>query len=109
MVRFMTKRFIADYADLGEYRELKWVLSEFKNARSEMRYNHFTFVDNEIAYFDLLDTSYQRAIHNGDLYENKIKWGDAFIILYDINDASSFDEVSLVRFFALTLVNYKKR
>ena len=27
-----------------------------------------------------------------NLYENKIKWGDAFIILYDINDSSSFDE-----------------
>ena len=26
---------------------------------SEMRYNHFTFVDNEIAYFDVLDTSYK--------------------------------------------------
>ena len=66
---------------------------------SEMRYNHFTFVDKEIAYFDLLDTSYTRAIHNCDLYENKIKWGDAFIILYDINDASSFDEVRFVDLF----------
>ena len=24
-----------------------------------MRYNHFTYVDNEIAYFDILDTSYE--------------------------------------------------
>ena len=24
-----------------------------------MRYNHFTYVDREIAYFDLLDMSYQ--------------------------------------------------
>ena len=30
---------------------IKWV--------SEMRYNHFTYVDREIAYFDLLDMSYQ--------------------------------------------------
>ena len=26
---------------------------------SEMRYNHFTYVDREIAYFDLLDMCYQ--------------------------------------------------
>ena len=29
----------------------------------EMRYNHFTYVDNEIAYFDILDTSYEVSSH----------------------------------------------
>merc|ERR1712062_246095 len=74
LVRFMTKRFISEYPSI------------------EMRYNHFSFVDSEIAYFDLLDTSYQNAMNCSTLYENKIKWGDAFIILYDINDIQSFDE-----------------
>ena len=43
-VRFMTKRFITEYSS------------------GEMRYNHFTFVDNEIAYFDVLDTCYKVRI-----------------------------------------------
>ena len=30
-----------------------------------MRYNHFTFVDNEIAYFDVLDTCYKVRIYWG--------------------------------------------
>ena len=71
LVRFMTKRFISDYASLGKHglTVLTWIepdkLDHFSRSNnelikvvSEMRYNHFTFVDNEIAYFDLLDTSY---------------------------------------------------
>lgn len=37
-------------------------------------------------------------MENSDLYENKIKWGDAFIILYDINDPKSFEEVTRIRY-----------
>lgn len=31
------------------------------------------------------------------MYENKIRWGDAFMILFDINDPKSFDEVTRIR------------
>ena len=37
-------------------------------------------------------------MENSDLYENKIKWGDAFIILYDVTDPNSFDEVTRIRY-----------
>ena len=37
-------------------------------------------------------------MEHSDLYENKIKWGDAFIILYDVNDQKSFDEVTRIRY-----------
>jgi hypothetical protein len=37
-------------------------------------------------------------MENHDLYENKLKWGDAFIILYDINDPLSFEEVTRIRY-----------
>jgi len=80
LVRFMTKRFISEYSSF------------------EMRYNHFTYVDREIAYFDLLDMCYQNAMNSSTLYENKIKWGDAFIILYDVNDYTSFEEVTRIRY-----------
>ena len=33
-------------------------------------------------------------MNSSSLYENKIKWGDAFIILYDVNDYTSFEEVT---------------
>ena len=33
-------------------------------------------------------------MNSSTLYENKIKWGDAFIILYDVNDYTSFEEVT---------------
>ena len=32
------------------------------------------------------------------MYENKIKWGDAFLILYDVNDLNSFEEVTRIRY-----------
>lgn len=37
-------------------------------------------------------------MEKSDLYENKIRWGDAFMILFDINDPKSFDEVTRIRY-----------
>ena len=53
-VRFMTKRFITEYSS------------------GEMGYNHFTFVDNEIAYFDVLDTCYKVRIFWDLAWKTKI-------------------------------------
>ena len=80
LVRFMTKRFISEYSSFGKifyaiHIIYMWhticdischkngnFLDDFVSPQtfySEMRYNHFTYVDREIAYFDLLDMSYQ--------------------------------------------------
>ena len=37
-------------------------------------------------------------MEHSHLYENKIKWGDAFIIMFDVSDPKSFEEVTRIRY-----------
>ncbi|XP_078663365.1 ras-related and estrogen-regulated growth inhibitor-like [Branchiostoma floridae x Branchiostoma belcheri] len=84
-VRFVTKRFIGDY-----------------DPTLEAIYHHRTFIDDNPVQFEVLDTAGQEE--NSLALEQKIRWGDAFVIVYSINDLCSFDEVMRIKF----LINHTK-
>ncbi|XP_022111908.1 ras-related and estrogen-regulated growth inhibitor-like [Acanthaster planci] len=79
-VRFVTRRFIYEY-----------------DPTLETIYKHRTFFENESAPvdFEILDTAGQE-----EKIEEKLKWADAFIIAYSINDRCSFEEVARLKFLA---------
>ncbi|XP_072165556.1 ras-related and estrogen-regulated growth inhibitor-like [Diadema setosum] len=77
-VRFVTRRFIWEY-----------------DPTLEMIYRHRAFFPEETAPvdFEILDTAGQE-----DKTEEKMRWADAFIIVYSIADRCSFDEVMRLKF-----------
>ncbi|XP_071943593.1 ras-related and estrogen-regulated growth inhibitor-like [Antedon mediterranea] len=77
-VRFITRRFIWEY-----------------DPTLEMTYRHRTFFASEMSPvdFEILDTAGQET-----KTEDKIKWADAYIIVYSINDRCSFNEVMRSKF-----------
>uniref|UniRef100_H3BHL4 small monomeric GTPase n=2 Tax=Latimeria chalumnae TaxID=7897 RepID=H3BHL4_LATCH len=82
-VRFITKRFIGEY-----------------DPTLETIYRHATTIDGEFVHFEILDTAGQEE--DSLLIEEKIKWGDGFVIVYSVTDKCSFDEVMRLCF----LVNH---
>ncbi|KAG7473624.1 hypothetical protein MATL_G00097830 [Megalops atlanticus] len=73
-VRFITKRFIGEY-----------------DPTLETIYRHEMSIGGEVVHFEILDTAGQEE--DALLIEEKIKWGDGFIIVYSVTDRCSFDEV----------------
>ncbi|XP_061096989.1 ras-related and estrogen-regulated growth inhibitor-like [Conger conger] len=82
-VRFITKRFIGEY-----------------DPTLETIYRHELSVGGEVVRFEILDTAGQEE--DALLIEEKIKWGDGFVIVYSVTDRCSFDEVMRLCF----LVNH---
>ncbi|XP_072277914.1 ras-related and estrogen-regulated growth inhibitor-like [Pyxicephalus adspersus] len=73
-VRFITKRFIGEY-----------------DPTLETIYRHTGVIDGEFVHFEILDTAGQEE--DSLQIEEKIKWGDSFVIVYSVTDRCSFDEV----------------
>ncbi|XP_066504010.1 ras-related and estrogen-regulated growth inhibitor-like [Hoplias malabaricus] len=82
-VRFITKRFIGEY-----------------DPTLETIYRHEVTIGGEAVIFEILDTAGQEE--DALMVEEKIKWGDAFVIVYSVTDRCSFDEVMRLCF----LVNH---
>ncbi|KAK1161614.1 ras-related and estrogen-regulated growth inhibitor-like isoform X1 [Acipenser oxyrinchus oxyrinchus] len=82
-VRFITKRFIGEY-----------------DPTLETIYRHEAAISGEVVHFEILDTAGQEE--DALLIEEKIKWGDGFVIVYSVTDRCSFDEVMRLCF----LVNH---
>ena len=65
--------------------------------------NEFSKISDDllsIGYWQSRDLQriFQNAMEHSHLYENKIKWGDAFIIMFDVSDPKSFEEVTRIRY-----------
>lgn len=73
LVRFLTKRFIWEY-----------------DPTLESTYRHQTTIDDEAVAMELLDTAGQEDPLQR---EGHIRWGEGFIIVYDITDRGSFEDV----------------
>uniref|UniRef100_A0A1Y1LJL4 small monomeric GTPase n=1 Tax=Photinus pyralis TaxID=7054 RepID=A0A1Y1LJL4_PHOPY len=71
-VRYLTKRYIGEYS-----------------STSDLLYRHSVTFDNVITEVEILDTS--KCGKDGCLYEH-IRWGEAFVIVYSVNDRHSFRE-----------------
>ncbi|XP_030622783.1 ras-related and estrogen-regulated growth inhibitor-like [Chanos chanos] len=82
-VRFITKRFIGEY-----------------DPTLETIYRHEMVIGGDVVHFEILDTAGQEE--DALLIEEKIKWGDGFLIVYSVTDRCSFDEVMRLCF----LVNH---
>ncbi|XP_043923236.1 ras-related and estrogen-regulated growth inhibitor-like [Protopterus annectens] len=82
-VRFITRRFIGDY-----------------DPTLETIYRHAAIMEGEFVNFEILDTAGQEE--DSLQIEEKIKWGDGFLIVYSVTDRCSFDEVMRLCF----LVNH---
>nr|CAB3265450.1 ras-like protein family member 11A [Phallusia mammillata] len=80
-VRFITKRFIGDY-----------------DPTLETIYRHTTVVDDELVNFEIMDTAGQEE--NSLMLEDKCKWGESFVFVYDVTDKYSFDELTRLKFIA---------
>ncbi|XP_075704933.1 ras-related and estrogen-regulated growth inhibitor [Rhinoderma darwinii] len=73
LVRFLTKRFIWEY-----------------DPTLESTYRHQTTIDDEAVSMELLDTAGQEDPLQR---EGHVRWGEGFLIVYDITDRGSFEEV----------------
>ncbi|KAI5703606.1 hypothetical protein M8J75_013864 [Diaphorina citri] len=88
VVRFITKRFIGEY-----------------DPTLEKTYMFHTVMENEMIYFEILDTAGQPYETNNTTLETNIRWAEAFILMYSVTDKCSFDECNRLKF----LINYNKR
>ncbi|XP_028660558.1 ras-related and estrogen-regulated growth inhibitor [Erpetoichthys calabaricus] len=73
VVRFLTRRFIWEY-----------------DPTLESTYRHQVNIDDEAVSMEILDTAGQEDLLQR---EGHVRWGDGFVIVYDITDRGSFDEV----------------
>ncbi|XP_031338618.1 ras-related and estrogen-regulated growth inhibitor [Photinus pyralis] len=88
VVRFVTRRYIGEY-----------------DPTLEKIYTYHTIIDNEMVYFDILDTAGQPHETECLALEANIRWAEAFILVYSVTDKCSFDECNRLKF----LINYNKR
>ncbi|XP_071407494.1 ras-related and estrogen-regulated growth inhibitor isoform X1 [Pithys albifrons albifrons] len=73
VVRFLTKRFIWEY-----------------DPTLESTYRHQATIDDEVVSMEILDTAGQEdAIQK----EGHVRWGEGFVLVYDITDRGSFEEM----------------
>ncbi|XP_022119986.2 ras-related and estrogen-regulated growth inhibitor [Pieris rapae] len=86
VVRFITRRFIGEY-----------------DPNLEKIYTFQTVIDNEMVYFEILDSAGDPQ--KCESLENHIKWAEAFVLVYSVTDKCSFDECHRLKF----LINYNKR
>lgn len=77
VVRFLTRRFIWEY-----------------DPTLESTYRHQANIDDEVVSMEILDTAGQEDIQQK---EGHMRWGDGFILVYDITDRGSFEEVGPIR------------
>ncbi|PWA20045.1 hypothetical protein CCH79_00016062 [Gambusia affinis] len=63
-------------------------------AAGESTYRHQANIDDEVVTMEILDTAGQEDIQQK---EGHMRWGDGFIIVYDITDRGSFEEVAPLR------------
>jgi len=91
-VRFITRRFIGEY-----------------DSTRDQKYRHTCEVDEDPINFEVLDTvGFHRQ--DGQIEERRgqdenIRWSDAFLLLYDICDECSFNEVTRLKL----LIQYNKK
>ncbi|KAL3280412.1 hypothetical protein HHI36_017894 [Cryptolaemus montrouzieri] len=88
VVRFITRRYIGEY-----------------DPSLEKVYTFHTVIDNEMVYFDILDTAGQPHENECLALEANIRWAEAFILMYSVTDKCSFDECYRLKF----LINYNKK
>ncbi|KAA8579980.1 hypothetical protein FQN60_005515, partial [Etheostoma spectabile] len=61
---------------------------------TESTYRHQANIDDEVVTMEILDTAGQEDIQQK---EGHVRWGDGFVIVYDITDRGSFEEVAPLR------------
>ncbi|XP_030644806.1 ras-related and estrogen-regulated growth inhibitor isoform X2 [Chanos chanos] len=62
--------------------------------KSESTYRHQANIDDEMVSMEILDTAGQEDTQQR---EGHMRWGDGFVIVYDITDRVSFEEVAPLR------------
>uniref|UniRef100_A0A8C7PGH4 small monomeric GTPase n=1 Tax=Oncorhynchus mykiss TaxID=8022 RepID=A0A8C7PGH4_ONCMY len=66
--------------------------------KSESTYRHQATIDDEVVTMEILDTAGQLLkVEDTQQKESHMRWGDGFVIVYDITDRGSFDEVAPLR------------
>ncbi|XP_019792709.1 ras-related and estrogen-regulated growth inhibitor isoform X1 [Orcinus orca] len=73
VVRFLTKRFIWEY-----------------DPTLESTYRHQATIDDEVVTMEILDTAGQEDTIQR---EGHMRWGEGFVLVYDVTDRGSFEEV----------------
>ncbi|KAM5334199.1 ras-related and estrogen-regulated growth inhibitor isoform 2-T3 [Glossophaga mutica] len=73
VVRFLTKRFIWEY-----------------DPTLESTYRHQATIDDEVVTMEILDTAGQEDTIQR---EGHMRWGEGFVLVYDITDRGSFEEM----------------
>ncbi|XP_061617245.1 ras-related and estrogen-regulated growth inhibitor isoform X1 [Phyllopteryx taeniolatus] len=77
VVRFLTRRFIWEY-----------------DPTLESTYRHQANIDDEVVAMEILDTAGQE---DNQQREGHVRWGDGFVVVYDITDRGSFEDVAPLR------------
>uniref|UniRef100_G3Q5Z5 Ras-related and estrogen-regulated growth inhibitor n=1 Tax=Gasterosteus aculeatus TaxID=69293 RepID=G3Q5Z5_GASAC len=81
VVRFLTRRFIWEY-----------------DPTLESTYRHQANIDDEVVTMEILDTAGQSCSQEDiQQKEGHVRWGDGFVIVYDITDRGSFEDVAPLR------------
>ncbi|XP_053575704.1 ras-related and estrogen-regulated growth inhibitor [Bombina bombina] len=68
--------------------------SSLYGVRAESTYHHQTIIDDEMVSMEILDTAGQE---DSLQMEGHVRWGEGFVIVYDITDRGSFEEVLSVK------------
>ncbi|XP_038667084.1 ras-related and estrogen-regulated growth inhibitor isoform X1 [Scyliorhinus canicula] len=81
VVRFLTKRFIWEY-----------------DPTLESTYRHQATIDDEAVSMEILDTAGQKK-EDAIQRESHMRWAEGFVLVYDITDRISFEEVISLKNF----------
>ncbi|TKC41457.1 hypothetical protein EI555_014134, partial [Monodon monoceros] len=103
VVRFLTKRFIWEYDPTLDI--LLSIIGKSKHQiksctylpfhllfhlSSESTYRHQATIDDEVVTMEILDTAGQEDTIQR---EGHMRWGEGFVLVYDVTDRGSFEEV----------------
>ncbi|XP_057558770.1 ras-related and estrogen-regulated growth inhibitor isoform X5 [Hippopotamus amphibius kiboko] len=93
VVRFLTKRFIWEYDPTLENVSAMYyacVNDHYTWLMAESTYRHQATIDDEVVTMEILDTAGQEDTIQR---EGHMRWGEGFVLVYDITDRGSFEEV----------------
>ncbi|ELT99407.1 hypothetical protein CAPTEDRAFT_26009, partial [Capitella teleta] len=91
-VRFVTRRFIGDY-----------------DPTLERRYQCQRKIERDCVTFDVFDTAGQMSFDDDDLLREKVRWADAFVLVYSINDRCSLEECTRLKFLISHLASKRSQ
>ncbi|KAK7060681.1 hypothetical protein SK128_027143 [Halocaridina rubra] len=78
-VRYLTRRYISEY-----------------RRAIDLLYRHTVCLDDVTSEVEILDVSTREHQENESVSVSHIRWGEGFVVVYSVNDATSFQEAAVI-------------